>query len=649
MPLNLPPPTQGESDALAPVKEDVEAPDEFAPSGIIIPPPELRAIVDKTAAFVARVGVHFEAKIREQERYNQKFSFLNEGDAYHAYYRDKVNTTQPSSGAEPSANGGDVADSPVKLKRATNAPVEPPPHAFSLAFPSMPAIEMDVLKLTALFAARKGPAFATGLLARETRSHQFEFLRPTHPMFSYFNLLVEQYRRVMQPSAKMLANVHRGAPGQGLSRYGPGRGGLRTQILQDVGQRTSWAKWHKDRATQARTEEKRMRSLFDEIDWQDFIVVGVVEITDADEQADLPPARSQYELENVMLAQRRMAAMIQEEAAWEGGEEEYAAEAQEELAKPAAAPSPPADAPSPPAEPDIPLPTPQGVKIKHDYKREARLARAQTTTCPVCRETVPVAEMGEHVRVELLNPKYREEREKIEQRKQEQASLAAGADPSRFLKAFAGARTDIFGAHEDEAAQAQRSVQDKHLARQREKIIWDGHANSRTTAQDALARNRALELEMSARQPRKDKPVAGPQVPSKRAASGDSDVQAPKRQAPSVGVHQAQYIPRKQDGSLYTESEWFTMYPYPISLRIRLPYAPQLSVKCNGAIITLSDLALATTIGTIRDRILIGPLERTVSGSKLKLWIGGKPATLRQTLAFWNLADGDSIDVTLVK
>ena len=57
---------------------------------IIYPPPEVRNIVDKTAGFVARNGVEFETRIKQNEINNPKFNFLNSGDPYHAYYQYKV-------------------------------------------------------------------------------------------------------------------------------------------------------------------------------------------------------------------------------------------------------------------------------------------------------------------------------------------------------------------------------------------------------------------------------------------------------------------------------------------------------------------------------------------------------------------------------
>ena len=47
-------------------------------------------MIDKTAEFVARNGVAFEAKIREQERLNPKFAFLQADDAYNSYFRMQI-------------------------------------------------------------------------------------------------------------------------------------------------------------------------------------------------------------------------------------------------------------------------------------------------------------------------------------------------------------------------------------------------------------------------------------------------------------------------------------------------------------------------------------------------------------------------------
>jgi len=58
---------------------------------LIRPPPDLRAIVDKTAAFIGKMGDEFEARIQRQSGGDvSKFRFLSPSDPYHAYYKHKV-------------------------------------------------------------------------------------------------------------------------------------------------------------------------------------------------------------------------------------------------------------------------------------------------------------------------------------------------------------------------------------------------------------------------------------------------------------------------------------------------------------------------------------------------------------------------------
>jgi splicing factor 3A subunit 1 len=77
--------------------------------GVILPPPDIRAIVDKTASFVARNGVEFEKRILANEKNNVKFNFLTPTDPYHAYYKVRVRrarTREHHGGAWRPAAGG---------------------------------------------------------------------------------------------------------------------------------------------------------------------------------------------------------------------------------------------------------------------------------------------------------------------------------------------------------------------------------------------------------------------------------------------------------------------------------------------------------------------------------------------------------------
>ena len=62
----------------------------------------------------------------------------------------------------------------------------------------------DIIRLTALFTARRGKAFISMLGGRENRNPQFDFLRPNHSSFGLFNNYVEQYLKVIKGTSKPL-------------------------------------------------------------------------------------------------------------------------------------------------------------------------------------------------------------------------------------------------------------------------------------------------------------------------------------------------------------------------------------------------------------------------------------------------------------
>lgn len=59
--------------------------------GIIYPPPDIRAIVDKTARVVAKHGKSFEERIQaSEEGKSAMFNFMRPHDPYYAYYEFKI-------------------------------------------------------------------------------------------------------------------------------------------------------------------------------------------------------------------------------------------------------------------------------------------------------------------------------------------------------------------------------------------------------------------------------------------------------------------------------------------------------------------------------------------------------------------------------
>ncbi len=57
------------------------------PSTAPLPPPDLRSIIDKTAAYVAKNGDSFEATVIKRHIDDPRFCFLNPWGEYYGYYR----------------------------------------------------------------------------------------------------------------------------------------------------------------------------------------------------------------------------------------------------------------------------------------------------------------------------------------------------------------------------------------------------------------------------------------------------------------------------------------------------------------------------------------------------------------------------------
>lgn len=167
---------------------------------VILPPPEIRAIIDKTAMFVGtRGGVDLESKIRDKERGNSKFSFLNGGDPYYGYYQVKL--VEARSGKTLIEDTGDnsVPSTGAGVNQSQIAPAEPRPLTAPVTeflVDPMPCAlqDLEIIKLTAQFVARNGRQFMTQLQQKEARNSQFDFLRHGHSMFTYFSKVLNFMR-----------------------------------------------------------------------------------------------------------------------------------------------------------------------------------------------------------------------------------------------------------------------------------------------------------------------------------------------------------------------------------------------------------------------------------------------------------------------
>ncbi|KAF0701425.1 hypothetical protein As57867_008097, partial [Aphanomyces stellatus] len=415
-------------------------------TGIIYPPPEIRAVVDKTAQFVARNGRSFERKIAG-EVISAKFSFLKPNDPYHAYYEHKVEEfetqlNEPEPAKSPAAAKEEETSAPpppapaalpsepakIEVGVVEKKPIEavvskslqkikdknqpPAEEQFKQKHPTLTPLDQEIMYLTAQYTAVSGKPFLSGLATREQRNPQFDFLKPTHPLFAYFTFLVESYAKILtakaQENKKMSGNVLIEALEAGMDRM---------QVLDRCVHKHEWMRREEEDKQKEAMETDAEKLAYQQIDWHDFVVVETITFDDND---DAVPAQLPYLEDNTQMAAASASAAAADDDDMDMDMEE------EEV--------------------------PSEIKVVDDYvPRGSTVSAAAVNITSVDGQTISSAEANEHMRILLQAPKYREEKARHLQKVKE-SPYAPGSAIADNFKRFATKRTDIFtSSAEDEA------------------------------------------------------------------------------------------------------------------------------------------------------------------------------------------------------
>jgi hypothetical protein len=239
-----------------------------ASTGVIIPPPDIKNLVDKTAKTVAQRGPELEELVKKNFIDNPKFSFLKYNDPYRPYFDQKVQEFKSGGGDADMEQDGEPNHHPDK--RA----IRPPPEVkFVYDCGSVSVVENDIIQHTAQFVATNGHKFLIALTEREKNNPQFEFLKPTHSMFPYFTSLIDSYSRIMDFNDKDLEQL--------LSFIADKKAILRS--CGEIFEYEAETQHNKRKKEELEEEERAQRAM---IDWNDFVVVQTIDFEEQDK--DLP-------------------------------------------------------------------------------------------------------------------------------------------------------------------------------------------------------------------------------------------------------------------------------------------------------------------------------------------------------------------------
>ncbi|XP_070490331.1 splicing factor 3A subunit 1-like [Chironomus tepperi] len=455
--------------------------------GLIIPPPELRNIVDKTASFVARNGKVFETKILEKEERNKKFNFLKSEDVYNRYYLKKIKDFSENKSLLTSQEI--VKKQKEILKKLTAEEFKPdkPPKKFEFIAdpPSLSPLDLNIVKLTAQFVARNGKQFLTDLMNREQKNPEFDFLRPQHLLFPYFARMIEQYTKILIPPKGIIKSLKAELTKDGIEN-----------ILKDIKYRAKYIQ-HEEKQAQIELDKvEKEREAYNIIDWHDFVVVEEV-IYEPGEKGDFPKPTTPETLgfrlitelrneENELTNDVEMEIEVEDEI--ETKNESIEAKISDFLEKDKETPINISDFSS------------ENVTIKKYDPKSIKKAFVATNKdeyviSPLTGEKILSSKLSEHMRIGLLDPRWIEQRDKHLERTKEQSVYGSGDTVIDNLKNLAERRTDIFGEGDKETIIGKKIGEEE---KKEKPVIWDGHMISVESTTRAINKN--LQLNNTAQQ-----------------------------------------------------------------------------------------------------------------------------------------------------
>ncbi|XP_024016849.1 probable splicing factor 3A subunit 1 isoform X1 [Eutrema salsugineum] len=453
--------------------------------GIIHPPPDIKAIIQTTAKYVSDTGSEFEKKIIAKEAENARFNFLKSSDLYHAFYKQKLTKyrAQSQDGAQASVLKPDSADDneAVDAKPDLQAQFRVPPKALEAPEPEKYTVrvsegitseELDIIKLTAQFAGRNGQLFLNGLQSRESNNPLFQFMKPTHWMFPFFNALINVYLDVLMPPKDFKEKLRKS-----VADF--------TTVRDRCLNRLEWDRSQEQQRKKEEDEKELERVQMAMIDWHDFSAVASIDFADEEDEGLPPPTtyedvtrkrrvstmaedgivEMEMDEEEVKLVAEGMRATTLEE---EGGSMKIGNVNGEEAAS---------------------------MRIVKNWKRpEDRIATERDLTkvviSPITGELIPINEMSEHMRISLIDPKFKELKDRMFAKIRD-TTLAHDDEIAKNIVGLARLRPDIFGTTEEEVSNAVKAeIEKKKKDEQPKQVIWDGHTGSiGRTANQALTQN----------------------------------------------------------------------------------------------------------------------------------------------------------------
>ncbi|KAL1806970.1 hypothetical protein ACET3Z_030038 [Daucus carota] len=253
---------------------------------------------------------------------------------------------------------------------------------------------------------------------------------------------------------------------------------------------------------------------------------------------------------------------------------------------------------------------------------------------PITGELILINEMSEHMRISLIDPKYKEQKERMFAKIRD-TPLAQNDDISKNIMGLARTRPDLFGTTEEEVSNAVKAEIEKKKYEQPKQVIWDGHTGSigRTPMYTPLTAPRPYAPHVMPQHGmhmvHPPMPLGIPPPPPPEEAPPLPEEPEPKRQ-------------RLGDSMLIPEDQFLAQHQGPASIHVSVPNVDEGNLK--GQVLKIRVESLSETVSRLKEKIA-GEIQLPSNKQKLS----GKAGFLKDhlSLAYYNVSGGETLSLSL--
>ena len=491
---------------------------------MIYPPPETKKVIDKAATLVAQYGIQVETSMKE----DINFSFINKTDPYYPYYQSKILESKEelkknlskkmeeyysqednkNNEKQEFLNKKRKEDNLVELekeakellkeamrdkidllksdKNIDNLDKIPHPDIFSVPQPNISGTELDIIKISAQFVAKNGQKFLSDLIKREKDNPQFDFMKPQHTLFGYFTFLVGCYAKILNNKNEIISKIEKYATNSNEILKSANIHYLYDKKISKIprGKRFS----QEDLLTNE--EKEKIKN----IDWYDFVLVETIDFSSDEEEKKEDVNKeiigkeniydnnyaNNYNRENNEIENNNIYAN-EDNITINNNEDEktfYTSNDNNNNGKI--------------NNKEQEIMYINGKKVIKNYVREKKkplldegVNDINEVKCPLCKLSIKPNKIEEHLKIELLDPKWKSIQDVIN-KNQEQTNLAGTGDLLIYLDDFSKSRPDLFGDVDDIKKLEKKRKEEK--GKNIDHATFNGYAPtmSRTTANNNM-------------------------------------------------------------------------------------------------------------------------------------------------------------------